>query len=91
MEDWSFCNRCYISVILAIIFGALFLWSFVNGFKLQFTTDANFWIVFIWYVLALIWLSMAKIFKKNFYLCSCRLRMFPNDTPPKKKATAKKR
>lgn len=63
------CNgRCVGGIIVAIIFGALFLWTLVLAYHTQ---KANLWDynVLPWYILALIFLAIAKWGKHWAMMC----------------------
>ena len=54
------CNgRCLAGVIVAIIFGALFIWTLVIAYQTQLTDLWNY-NVLPWYLLALVFLAVAK-------------------------------
>lgn len=62
--------RCITGIILAVIFGALFLWFLVQGFVLQ-TGGAAMLTAFLYYLASLILLVITKHLKYWASHCSC--------------------
>ncbi|MBI4021410.1 MAG: hypothetical protein HY369_04140 [Candidatus Aenigmarchaeota archaeon] len=61
-------GQCIAGTIVAIIFGALFLWTLVLAYHTQ-VADLRSYDVLPWYVLALIFLAIAKWGKHWAYGC----------------------
>ncbi|MFH1978739.1 MAG: hypothetical protein ABIJ92_05420 [Candidatus Aenigmatarchaeota archaeon] len=85
------CNgRCVAGVIIAIIFGALFLWTLVQGFVFQ-TAGAPMATAFGYYLIALIFVVVAKWAKMWAHACGCKCNadvskpIAPKSFAPKKK------
>lgn len=55
-------GKCLVGVIIAIIFGALFVWTLVVAYQTHITDLWNYNSL-LWYVLALIFLAIAKCAK----------------------------
>jgi len=68
------CNgRCIAGVIIAVIFGALFLWTLFFAIKLQWTGAMYSYGTYWYYLLALIFLAVAKGAKWWAFTCPhCR-------------------
>ncbi len=62
-------GQCIAGIILAIIFGALFLWTLVFGYQAQ-VLNRNV-SAFVTYVLALVFLAIAKYAKLWGMGCAC--------------------
>jgi len=77
------CNgRCIIGIVIAIIFGALFLWFLVQGFLYQ-SAGVAMATAFAYYLVALIFAAIAKISKNWAMVCECHIESAP--TKGKKK------
>lgn len=66
------CNgKCVGGAVIAIIFGALFLWTLVATYKTH-SAAANLWDynVLAWYGLAMVFLTIAKVGKSWGMGCS---------------------
>ncbi|MBU0530304.1 MAG: hypothetical protein KKC05_01400 [Nanoarchaeota archaeon] len=53
-------GKCAIGIVIAIIFGALFLWFLVHGYILQ-TSGTQMLTVYSYYFVALIMAAIAKL------------------------------
>lgn len=68
--------RCITGIILAVIFGALFLWFLVQGFVLQ-TGGAAMLTAFLYYLATLILLVITKHLKYWASHCGCSCCITP--------------
>lgn len=62
-------GRCLVGIIIAIIFGALFLWTLVFAYQTHIRNLGNY-LILGWYLLALVWLAIAKVGKRWGMGCS---------------------
>ena len=55
-------GRCIAGIVVAIIFGSLFLWTIVHGYHTQLNNLSSF-AALPWYLLALVFVAIAKAAK----------------------------
>lgn len=71
MHSGSKCTgRCIAGIIIAIVFGALFIWTLIQGFLVQ-SAGREMAMVFWYYVGALVFLAIAKTAKYWAMHCGC--------------------
>ena len=62
-------GQCIIGIVVAIIFGALFLYTLISGIQNQWLVRATAATVIVQYILAFVFLAIAKVAKTYAYQC----------------------
>ena len=62
-------GQCIIGIVVAIIFGALFLYTLISGIQNQWLVRATAATVIVQYILAFVFFAIAKVAKTYAYNC----------------------